>query len=140
MDVNLREGNGFGSRRYSSSVSRHGSSSSSSREGAGEECTDVIRVTDRGKTLLTMCGESKADVQILSHSSKLEVRKPIAEFHCSKVCVVETSHHQNIFTCNILMRNFYAFANICHGCRLSNINCVASFVNNCLLGHVKGEV
>ena len=74
VDVNLREGKGFGTGRYSSSVSRHGSSSSGSgREGGGEECTDVIRVTDRGKTLLTMCGESKADVQILSHSSKLEV-------------------------------------------------------------------
>ena len=74
MDVNLREGKGFGSGRYSSSVSRHGSSISG-REGGGEECTDVIRVTDRGKTLLTMCGESKADVQILSHSSKLEVSR-----------------------------------------------------------------
>ena len=75
VDVNLREGKGFGSGRYSSSsVSRHGSSSGG-REGVGEECTDVIRVTDRGKTLLTMCGESKADVQILSHSSKLEVSR-----------------------------------------------------------------
>ena len=75
MDVNLREGKGFGSGRYSSSVSRHGSSNGGGREGGGEECTDVIRVTDRGKTLLTMCGESKADVQILSHSSKLEVSR-----------------------------------------------------------------
>ena len=73
VDVNLREGKGFGSGRYPSSVSRHGSISG--REGGGEECTDVIRVTDRGKTLLTMCGESKADVQILSHSSKLEVSR-----------------------------------------------------------------
>lgn len=38
------------------------------------ECTDSIRVSERGKTLLRMCGESKEDILLLSQANKLEVR------------------------------------------------------------------
>ena len=36
-------------------------------------CTDSIRVTERGRNLLSMCGESKQDIVLLSDANKLEV-------------------------------------------------------------------
>lgn len=48
-----------------------------SRErGRGErrECsTDSIRVSEKGKNLLRMCGEMKNDILLLSHGNQLEV-------------------------------------------------------------------
>jgi hypothetical protein len=38
------------------------------------ECSDSVRVSERGKTLLHMCGESIDDIVLLSQRSKLEVR------------------------------------------------------------------
>ena len=38
------------------------------------QCTDSIRVTERGRNLLSMCGESKQDIVLLSEANKLEVR------------------------------------------------------------------
>ena len=37
------------------------------------QCTDSIRVTERGRNLLSMCGESKQDIVLLSDANKLEV-------------------------------------------------------------------
>lgn len=37
------------------------------------QCTDSIRVTERGRNLLSMCGESKQDIVLLSQANKLEV-------------------------------------------------------------------
>ena len=37
------------------------------------ECSDSVRVSERGKTLLHMCGESTDDIVLLSQRSKLEV-------------------------------------------------------------------
>ena len=37
------------------------------------QCTDTIRVTERGRNLLSMCGESKQDIVLLSEANKLEV-------------------------------------------------------------------
>ena len=36
-------------------------------------CTDSLRVTERGRNLLSMCGESKQDIVLLSDANKLEV-------------------------------------------------------------------
>jgi len=38
------------------------------------QCADSIRVTERGRNLLSMCGESKQDIVLLSDANKLEVR------------------------------------------------------------------
>ena len=40
------------------------------------QCTDSIRVTERGRNLLSMCGESKQDIVLLSDANKLEVAVP----------------------------------------------------------------
>ena len=47
------------------------------REGLGSnsECSDIIKVSERGKTLLKMCGESRNDIILLTHTNKFEVRK-----------------------------------------------------------------
>ncbi len=37
------------------------------------ECRDSIRVTERGRTLLSMCGESSQDIVLLSEANKLDV-------------------------------------------------------------------
>ena len=39
------------------------------------ECTDSISVSERGKTLLRMCGESSEDIMLLSEGYSLEVRR-----------------------------------------------------------------
>ena len=36
------------------------------------QCADSIRVTERGRNLLSMCGESKQDIVLLSDANKLE--------------------------------------------------------------------
>ena len=36
------------------------------------QCADSIRVTERGRNLLSMCGESKQDIILLSDANKLE--------------------------------------------------------------------
>ena len=36
------------------------------------ECTDSISVSERGKTLLRMCGESNEDIMLLSEGHTLE--------------------------------------------------------------------
>ena len=56
LDISLREEVG--------SQSSHSSSS---------QCADSIRVTERGRNLLSMCGESKQDIVLLSDANKLEV-------------------------------------------------------------------
>lgn len=38
------------------------------------ECTDSISVSERGKTLMRMCGESSEDIVLLSEGNTLEVR------------------------------------------------------------------
>ncbi len=38
------------------------------------QCTDFIRVAEKGRNLLSMCGESKQDINLLSEANKLEVR------------------------------------------------------------------
>ena len=38
------------------------------------ECSDSVRVLERGKTLLHMCGESNDDIILMSQRNKLEVR------------------------------------------------------------------
>lgn len=45
------------------------------------QCTDSIRVTERGRNLLSMCGESKQDIVLLSDANKLEVSVPPADFN-----------------------------------------------------------
>ena len=42
--------------------------------GRQPKCTDSIRVTERGRNLLSMCGESKQDIVLLSEANKLEVK------------------------------------------------------------------
>ena len=37
------------------------------------ECTDSVSVSERGKTLLRMCGESKGDIVLLSDGHTLDV-------------------------------------------------------------------
>ena len=51
---------------------------SSRDRGRGErrECsTDSIRVSERGKNLLRMCGEMNNDILLLSHGNELEVSR-----------------------------------------------------------------
>jgi len=46
------------------------------REGVSSrdpECSDFVRVLERGKTLLHMCGESIDDIILMSQKNKLEV-------------------------------------------------------------------
>ena len=69
-----------------------------SRErGRGErrECsTDSIRVSEKGKNLLRMCGEMKNDILLLSHGNQLEVSFMICSlkiyhfFWCEAKCSV----------------------------------------------------
>ena len=76
------------------------------------ECSDVIRVTDRGKTLLRMCGESKSDIQILSHSNKLEVRL-VFTLHC---------HHQYTYVvCSVRVSVIF----ICKRLRVVGAHCTS---------------
>ena len=51
------------------------------------QCTDTIRVTERGRNLLSMCGESKQDIVLLSEANKLEVSLHLSyEFLHKYVC------------------------------------------------------
>ena len=51
------------------------------------QCTDTIRVTERGRNLLSMCGESKQDIVLLSEANKLEVSLHLSyEFLHKSLC------------------------------------------------------
>jgi hypothetical protein len=50
------------------------------------ECSDSVRVSERGKTLLHMCGESVDDIVLLSQRSKLEVRRFLIHLNCFYWC------------------------------------------------------
>ena len=65
------------------------------------QCTDSIRVTERGRNLLSMCGESKQDIVLLSDANKLEVSVPI-------------QYHPRILTLlvNLEKANFVSFATL----------------------------
>ena len=52
------------------------------------ECSDSVRVSERGKTLLHMCGESTDDIVLLSQRSKLEVRKQTSTFNVIRVGMI----------------------------------------------------
>ena len=72
LDVSLRE-EGSASSNVFSSDRRGGRRGGGGDRGRGECSTDSIRVSERGKTLLRMCGEMNNDILILSHGNQLEV-------------------------------------------------------------------
>ena len=66
LDISLRE-------EISSSSGGGSGSSHSSQHQPNGQCTDSLRVTERGRNLLSMCGESKQDIVLLSDANTLEV-------------------------------------------------------------------
>ena len=46
------------------------------------QCEDSVRVTERGRNLLSMCGESKQDIVLLSDANKLEVGNKLPATLC----------------------------------------------------------
>ena len=70
LDVSLRDE----AMAIGSTSSRGGERGRGGGGGDRRECsTDSIRVSERGKTLLRMCGEMNNDILILSHGNQLEV-------------------------------------------------------------------
>ena len=63
------------------------------------QCTDSIRVTERGRNLLSMCGESKQDIVLLSDVNKLEVSVPIL-YHPRILTLVVNLESQFCKFCN----------------------------------------
>lgn len=64
LDVSLREGSG-------SPRSDH----EDSKAQGGHDCSvDSVRISEQGKTLLRMCGESKVDLVLKSQANKVEVK------------------------------------------------------------------
>ena len=76
-----------------------------SRErGRGErrECsTDSIRVSEKGKNLLRMCGEMKNDILLLSHGNQLEVSFMICSLMIYHLFFYDISP-QNKAKCSVL--------------------------------------
>ena len=62
LDISLRE-----------EISSSSGGSSHSQHQPNGQCTDSLRVTERGRNLLSMCGESKQDIVLLSDANTLEV-------------------------------------------------------------------
>ena len=59
------------------------------------QCADSIRVTERGRNLLSMCGESKQDIVLLSDANKLEASLLLSYFWN----FLRTHSYTNFCTC-----------------------------------------
>ena len=73
------------------------------------QCTDSIRVTERGRNLLSMCGESKQDIVLLSDANKLEVSVPIL-YHPRILTLVVNLESQFCKFCNPKLLFCWRFA------------------------------